>query len=247
MTAPLHVREDGPPDAPVVLLVHGFCGSVHSYDRLVPLLSEDYRVVRVDLRGHGSTGGHTDLDASSQAAAIANTLKELGHPAVTAVGHSFGADVVLALAERTGLVERVVVIGQAPDYSYATFPPGHGLLPVVGGPLRSLAAGRLLRRLGVVADFAATSPAMDRTVLVDRRHALAARPLDVQLRELGLPALVILGARDRLYDCAKTAARYAAVGARVEVVADAGHSVASTRPAEVASLLRKLLVSGYDG
>ncbi|HEY3710379.1 MAG TPA: alpha/beta hydrolase [Amycolatopsis sp.] len=245
MTAPLHVREDGPPNAPVVLLVHGFCGSVHSYDRLVPLLAEDYRVVRVDLRGHGTTGGHTGLDASSQAAAIANTLKELGHPAVTAVGHSFGADVVLALAERTGLVERVVVIGQAPDYGYATFPPGHGLLPLAGGALRLLASIPLVRRFG--ADFAATSPAMDRTILVDRRRVLAARPLDVQLRELGLPALVILGARDRLYDCAKTAARYAAVGARVEVVADAGHSVASTRPAEVALLLRKLLVSGYDG
>ncbi|WP_329071428.1 alpha/beta fold hydrolase [Amycolatopsis sp. NBC_01480] len=245
MTAALHVREDGPPDAPVVLLVHGFCGSVRSYDRLVPLLAEDYRVVRVDLRGHGATGGHTDLDASSQASAVARVLKDLGCSAVTAVGHSFGADVVLALAEQTGLVERVVVIGQAPDYSYATFPPGHGLLPWVGGPLRLLASVPLVRRFG--AEFAATSPAMDRAILVDRRRVLAARPLDVQLRELGLPALVILGARDRLYDCAKTAARYATVGAQVEVVADAGHSVASTRPAEVALLLRKMLVSGYDG
>ncbi|SEP51864.1 alpha/beta fold hydrolase [Amycolatopsis saalfeldensis] len=242
MTAPLHVREDGPPDAPVVLLVHGFCGSVRSYDRLVPLLADDYRVVRVDLRGHGSTGGHAGLDAFSQASALARALKELGCSAVTAVGHSFGADVVLALAEQTGLVERVVVIGQAPDYSYATFPPGHGLLPWVGGPLRLLASLPWVRRFG--ADFAATSPAMDRTVLVDRRHALAARPLDVQLRELGLPALVILGARDTLYDCAKTAARYAAVGARVEVVAGAGHSVAGARPAEVALLLRKLLADG---
>ncbi|WP_328606391.1 alpha/beta hydrolase [Amycolatopsis sp. NBC_00345] len=247
MTAPLHVREDGPSDAPVVLLVHGFSGSLRSYDRLVPLLAEDYRVVRVDLRGHGSTGGHTGLDALSQASAVANVLEVLGCSAVTAVGHSFGADVVLALAERTGLVERVVVIGQAPDYSYATFPPGHGLLPLVGGPLRLLAASPFLRRFDLVADFAVSSPAMDRTVLVDRRRVLAARPLDVQLRELGLPALVILGARDSLYDCAKTATRYAAAGARVEVVANAGHSVASTRPAEVALLLRKLLVSGYDG
>ena len=246
MTA-LHVREDGPPDAPVVLLVHGFSGSARSYDRLVPLLAEDYRVVRVDLRGHGSTGGHTGLDALSQASAVAEVLAALGCPAVTAVGHSFGADVVLALAERTDLVARVAVIGQAPDYSYATFPPGHGLLPWVGGPLRFLASSPLLRRFGPVADFAVTSPAMDRCVLVDRRRVLAARPLDVQLRELGLPALVILGARDSLYDSAKTAARYAAAGARVEVVADAGHSVASTRPAEVALLLKDFLAAGRAG
>jgi pimeloyl-ACP methyl ester carboxylesterase len=247
MTAPLHVREDGPPDAPVVLLVHGFCGSVRSFDRLVPLLAEDYRVVRVDLRGHGSTGGHTGLDARSQASAVATALKELGYTAVTAVGHSFGADVVLALAERAGLVERVVVIGQAPDYSYATFPPGHGLLPHLTGPLRLLASSPLLRRFGVVADFAATSPAMARTVLVERRHVLAARPLDVQLRELDLPALVILGARDTLYDSAKTTARYEAAGARVEVVAAAGHSVAGARPTEVSLLLKDFLANGHAG
>ncbi|MDT8909548.1 alpha/beta hydrolase [Amycolatopsis sp. PS_44_ISF1] len=247
MTGPLHVREDGPPKAPVVLLVHGFSGSSRSFDRLVPLLSGRYRVVRVDLRGHGSTGGHTGLDALSQAAAVAEVVAGLGAAAITAVGHSFGADVVLALAARTSRVERVVVIGQAPDYSYATFPPGHHLLPRFGGPLRRLASSPGLRRLGPVADFAATSPAMARTVLLDRRHVLADRPLDGQLRELGRPGLVILGARDRFYDCAKTAARYAAVGARVEIVAGAGHSVAGTHPREVSLLLKEFLAGGDPG
>ena len=81
-------------------------------------------------------------------------------------------------------------------------------------------------------------PRMYRTILADRRARLAALPLDAQVRDLGLPVLAILGARDRLYPCAPTAARYRAAGARVVVIDDAGHSVNVQRPAEVAELIR---------
>ncbi len=43
------------------------------------------------------------------------------------------------------------------------------------------------------------NPRMYRTVLADRRARLAALPLDMQAHDLGLPVLVILGGRDRLY------------------------------------------------
>lgn len=82
------------------------------------------------------------------------------------------------------------------------------------------------------------NPRMYRTVLADRRARLAALPLDVQARDLGLPVLAILGGRDRLYPSAPTAARYRAAGARVVVIDDAGHSVNVQRPTEVADLIR---------
>lgn len=54
---PMHVREEGPADAEPSLLVHGFSCSMYLYDEMVPQLVETYRVIRVDLRGHGCTGG----------------------------------------------------------------------------------------------------------------------------------------------------------------------------------------------
>ena len=81
------------------------------------------------------------------------------------------------------------------------------------------------------------NPRMYRTILADRRARLAALPLDVQVHDLGLPVLAILGGRDRLYPSAATAARYRAAGARVVVIDDAGHSVNIQRPAEVAALI----------
>jgi pimeloyl-ACP methyl ester carboxylesterase len=48
-------REAGPPDAPVVLLLHGFPTSSFQYRELIPRLADRYRVVAPDLPGFGFT------------------------------------------------------------------------------------------------------------------------------------------------------------------------------------------------
>lgn len=48
-------REAGAPDAPVVLLLHGFPSSSHMYRDLIPHLAKRYRVIAPDLPGFGFT------------------------------------------------------------------------------------------------------------------------------------------------------------------------------------------------
>jgi|EP01034_Spumella_vulgaris_P029699 pimeloyl-ACP methyl ester carboxylesterase len=48
-------REAGAPDAPVMLLLHGFPSSSHMYRDLIPLLATKYRVIAPDLPGFGFT------------------------------------------------------------------------------------------------------------------------------------------------------------------------------------------------
>jgi pimeloyl-ACP methyl ester carboxylesterase len=48
-------REAGAPDAPVVLLLHGFPTSSFQYRELIPLLADRYRVIAPDLPGFGFT------------------------------------------------------------------------------------------------------------------------------------------------------------------------------------------------
>jgi pimeloyl-ACP methyl ester carboxylesterase len=252
----VHVRQDGPEDAPAVVLVHGFACSMHWFDRVTAELAADHRVVRVDLLGHGCTSAATDLDADAQARVMSGVLARLGTSGATAVGHSFGADVVLAMARRTDRVARVVLIGQAPDYACSRIPSIAflRLLPALATLTHRLSPpgmARISSRVGfgpgqlddgsgdrIALDRAAMNPRMYRMVLADRRARLAALPLDAQVRDLGLPVLAILGGRDRLYPTAPTAARYRAAGARVVVIDGAGHSVNVQRPAEVAELIR---------
>src|ERR1700761_2124458 len=48
-------REAGDPDAPHVLLLHGFPTSSHMYRNLIPVLAERYHVIAPDLPGFGFT------------------------------------------------------------------------------------------------------------------------------------------------------------------------------------------------
>jgi pimeloyl-ACP methyl ester carboxylesterase len=48
-------REAGPPDGPVVLLLHGFPASSFMYRHLIPRLADRYRVIAPDLPGFGFT------------------------------------------------------------------------------------------------------------------------------------------------------------------------------------------------
>ncbi|WP_405179531.1 alpha/beta hydrolase [Nocardia sp. NBC_01377] len=263
----VHVRVDGRADAPTVLLIHGFAGSLHWFDDLTRLLSAEYRVIRADLRGHGRTGGDTGLDPESQSRALASVLDSLDARGVLAVGHSYGADVALALARRSDRVRAAAIIGQAPDYSYAKLPRGGVImtLPVLGALLHRLsppAAVRLGLRTGFapgfpidnafddpdrpIRDHRAMSPAMYRAVLTDRQTRLAADPLDAQVRALGKPCLVIHGDRDQMYDPARTVARYTAAGAEVEIVPGAGHSPNIERPHDIARILAAGLELGSE-
>lgn len=246
---PVCVAEDGPAGGPAIVLLHGLSGSLNWYDRVASLLADTFRVVRVDLLGHGATGGPA-VDAPAQAQMVAALLEKLAVTDATIVGHSFGADVAVELAERSARVARVVVVAQAPDYADLRRPRSWKLItvPVVGQVAHraAWALGSILRvvvmrgnefaALGL-RDFRAVKTAMFRVILVDRRDRLARRPLDEQIRDAGKPALVVLGSLDHFYGD-RCAPRYRAVGARVEILPDSGHSPIVDASDRVAELIR---------
>lgn len=76
---------------PVVVLVHGLMGSLHDWDPQIAELSTDFRIIAVDLPGHGqSDKAAGDYSLSAHAATIRDLLVVLGVDSATMVGHSFG-------------------------------------------------------------------------------------------------------------------------------------------------------------
>jgi pimeloyl-ACP methyl ester carboxylesterase len=221
---------------------------------------DGFRLVRIDLLGHGSTGGAA-ADAPVQAAMVDAVLAGLGVTGATAVGHSFGADVAVELAERSERIDRLIVLAQAPDYSDATLPRAGVLVTV---PVLRTLIPRAARLLAIavgataalrrghptppglaaqgLADFIALDAAMFGVVLVERRDRMAARALDEQIRASGKPALAILGGRDHFYG-ARAEQRYRAAGVQVQVLPDSGHSPHVELPRETAALIRAFLAA----
>ncbi len=125
----LHVRDDGPKDAPAIVLIHGFASSLQTWDAWVPGLARSHRVVRFDLPGSGlsdpdPTGDYTDARSMTILVAL---LDRLGIARATVVGNSLGGRIAWAFAaahpERT---DRLVLVSPdgfaAPGFEYGRTP-----------------------------------------------------------------------------------------------------------------------------
>lgn len=55
----IRYRDEGPQTAETLILVHGFTSSLETWDALANNLKQDFRLIRLDLPGHGLTGADT--------------------------------------------------------------------------------------------------------------------------------------------------------------------------------------------
>ena len=95
----LNVVESGRGDR-VALLLHGMTGSAESWWRVAPVLADHgYRVLALDLPGHGLSPRDPGCTVERAAASVIETVHALapGLP-VHAIGHSYGGMVLAAAA-----------------------------------------------------------------------------------------------------------------------------------------------------
>lgn len=96
----VHLRDEGPRDAPAIILLHGSNADLHTWQPWVERLRDDYRIIRFDQIGHGLTGPAPDGDYS--AAAFVKTVDQvadrLGLGKFILGGNSMGGKVALAYA-----------------------------------------------------------------------------------------------------------------------------------------------------
>jgi pimeloyl-ACP methyl ester carboxylesterase len=256
--ADLQVLERGPARAPAVVLIHCFTCAIDWWDRVMPRLSRDHRVVAVDLLGHGGSEKPTSgYEITNQADLVAEALARLGVRHAEAVGHSLGGAVAVALAERSpSLVDRVAII----DSRSSRDDGGDlGLLaklaftPVIGPALWRIKPDFSVRK-GLEVAFApgfdvpdAFVEDVDRMTYSAYSQAVAAdddyvdeEPLATRMAATGKPLLVIMGAEEQIVDDPRAALRDYAdgdPGARTILMRGVGHSPNVEAPARTARLL----------
>jgi len=107
----VHLRDEGPRDAPAIILLHGSNSDLHTWDAWAEALKGKYRVVRFDQVGHGLTGPDPKEDYSrdNYVADILEVADKLGLKTFVLAGNSMGGKHALAFAVKhpdrlTGLV-----------------------------------------------------------------------------------------------------------------------------------------------
>ncbi|KAK9835967.1 hypothetical protein WJX81_002235 [Elliptochloris bilobata] len=104
-------------EGPVVVLLHGWSGSRHYYDRNTHEIGKSCRVYAVDLRFHGSSGRpEWGYHVARLAADLHDLLQILDLWDATVVGSSMGASVIWAYIELFGHqhLGKLVFVDQTP-------------------------------------------------------------------------------------------------------------------------------------
>jgi pimeloyl-ACP methyl ester carboxylesterase len=98
----MFVREVGPQDAPVLVLVHGWnLDGAMTFHRIIPALARRFRVIIPDLRNHGrSDWVRGRVDITDLADDVAGILDAIGVSGATVLGYSMGGMVTQELARR---------------------------------------------------------------------------------------------------------------------------------------------------
>jgi pimeloyl-ACP methyl ester carboxylesterase len=86
-------------EGPVVVLIHGFLESLTMWESFVEYLQDSFRVITIDLPGHGLSSNYgTDNSMDFMAAAVKEVLDLLYVKKAVVIGHSMGGYVTVAFA-----------------------------------------------------------------------------------------------------------------------------------------------------
>jgi pimeloyl-ACP methyl ester carboxylesterase len=251
-----HYRDEGEGE-PIVLL-HGLTANLFVWDAWAQRLSEHFRVIRLDLPGHGLTGPNREKRCGWPQVAdlVVRLLDQLDVARATFVGNSFGRAIAWQIAARhPERVSRLVLIAPV-GYTAA------GQLPWLIRLLAHPVSGPLLARLtprsafmqrvqGTYADPARLDPeqaerqyrllkrAGNRTALRALLRAAGVLETESLLQGVRTPTLLMWGAGDPVLhpSNAQQFARDIAE-AKVVVIPSAGHTPMLEQPEpSVAALL----------
>ena len=207
------VRDSGgPPDAPVVLLLHGWAVTADlNYFPAYPGLAQRYRVIAMDHRGHGrglpADRGQVRLSQCADDAAA--LLDALGVEHATVVGYSMGGAVAQLLWRRhperasalvLGSTARNFQGGPVSDLSYRIYTPMSHLARTLAGPAESVVGWRINRRVAegdrshwMRSELQRADPA----ALLSSMRSIGRFSSNRWIGDVDVPASVIITTKDR--------------------------------------------------
>ena len=258
--ARLHLRDDGPRDAPAVLFLHGFGASLHTWEPWAQGLADRHRVLRVDLPGHGLSppDPRDDYRDTRSLQLLLGVLDRLGLQRVDVVGNSMGGRIAWAMAARhPDRVDRLVLV--SPD-GFAS--PGYfeyGKEPEVSALLQLMrvALPRPLLRMSLAPAYVhpevLTDPLLDRyhdllrapgaraAMLQRMRQTVLVDPVPL-LRTIQAPTLLLWGEQDAMIPVANASDYLQALpNATLKRLPGLGHLPHEEDPAGTLPLLRDFL------
>lgn len=245
-TSTLHHLVAGPQDGPAIVLVGSLGTTLAMWEPQVAALSTDFRVVAVDLPGHGGTPVPAEPTVPSYADEVVALLDGLGVERFAVVGLSFGGAVAQVLAaDHAPRVTRAVVACAASTYDEGFWRERAATVRREGlGPVLELTSRRRFSEAFVAARPEVAQASLRELAEMDPEgyaavcEALASFGPSVAER-IAVPTLVVAGSADQVtppHLAEDLASRIP--DARLEVLGGAGHLASLEQPEAFTALVR---------
>jgi esterase len=112
----IHFTDWGDADSPPLVLLHGLSGHARTWDHNAAALSDRYRVLALDQRGHGGSDWADDYGSSAMAGDLLAFLDALGLDVITLAGLSMGGIVSFVFAaSHPERVRRLAILDIGPE------------------------------------------------------------------------------------------------------------------------------------
>lgn len=264
--ARVHVRISGKADGAPVVLLHGFASSSWAWDGWTAALAPDYRVIRIDLPGHGLTFLPADAAPNAVGARfLAQTLNALHIERAVIGGNSMGGALAgrFAAAHPDRVLALILVDAPPPNAG----PPARvqRMTRAWYAPLLRIcfrwAGGSLIMRYGMSVGGGKGAPVTDAAVHradvfwrlhrgeILRAAAPSATAEHEDVSRITAPVLIMQGGEDKLVPRAAAEAWKAALpNAQLMLLPGLGHTPHEEDPTRTAGDVRHFLrANGLGG
>ena len=256
----LHVRDSGPKTAPVVIFLHGFGASLHTWEPWAQTLSKDLRVIRIDLPGSGLSlpdlkGDYSDKRTLQILLAL---MDKLGLARTSLVGHSIGGRIAWTFAgtypERMNKLVLVSPDGFAsPGFEYGRNPEVPVMVKLMRvalpKPLLVMSLKPAYANPATMTDALATryhdlmlAPGSRNALLARMAQTVLVDPVPI-LKKITAPTLLVWGEQDRMIPFANANDYLLAIaGAKLVSFKGVGHLPHEEAPRESIGDVRAFLL-----
>ncbi|WP_026353888.1 alpha/beta fold hydrolase [Woodsholea maritima] len=241
----INYKIEGAQEGPPLVLLHGGLGNHHDFDAILDYVSERFKLILIDFRGHGaSTLGSSSLSYAQHQSDVEHVLRHLGITRYALLGFSDGGIVGYRLAaHHPDSVKCLVTIGA--QWRLTSVDPARDILNSVTPDLwRSLFPEN-------VEYYNALNPEADFSKLVDQVRACwldqseagypASRMADIQC-----PTLIIRGDHDFLLSLEEVLALKSMLNFEFSNIAFAEHAAHEERPSHAGPVIAEFLTQAHN-
>lgn len=237
---------------PVLVFVHGFAADKDSWSMYTKQFHKDYRIIAMDLPGHGESDKSLDRDYGihAQTDRLASFIKALGIEKCHMIGNSMGGHITLNFAVKyPELLDSIALINNAgvlmQEKSEVTLAIEAG-----DNPLEMKSPADVARQMALVMYKPVFIPGVfkramyhraqrDKAVLdkifwtlVEQGESTA---LNEHLSSVSIPTFILWGRHDRIIDVSTVAVMESSIAnCSSVIIEEAGHVPMLEKPAETA-------------